>query len=139
MFYNGAHVPPLSRVRPGDSLTVTLHNRLSEPTNLHFPRPERFAAWRRDNVFLHIQPRSDFTYHITIPEKHIDLLVPSALSGPSARFSFRPPPVIDQFVLRSVSSASFAANVAAESQGRESRSEVLNGQKAITLRKGTPA
>ena len=36
MLYNGAYIPPVWRVRLGDTLTVTLHNRLSEPTNLHF-------------------------------------------------------------------------------------------------------
>src|SRR5262249_18427149 len=33
MLYNGAYIPPVWRVRLGDSLTVTLHNRLSQPTN----------------------------------------------------------------------------------------------------------
>src|SRR5262249_14813313 len=36
VLYNGEYIPPVWSVRLGDSLTVTLHNRLSEPTNLHF-------------------------------------------------------------------------------------------------------
>src|SRR5713226_7196901 len=36
MLYNEKYMPPVWRVRSGDTLTVTLHNRLSEPTNLHF-------------------------------------------------------------------------------------------------------
>jgi suppressor of ftsI len=73
MLYNGAYVPPVWRLRPGDSLTVTLHNRLGEPTNLHFHGLNVSPLGDGDNVFLHIQTGSDFTYKITIPEKHIGL------------------------------------------------------------------
>src|SRR5215813_6914560 len=50
MLYNGAYIPPVWRVRPGDRLTVTLHNQLPEMTNLHF------------------QPGTSFTYRVEIPE-----------------------------------------------------------------------
>ena len=36
MLYNGACVPPVWRVRSGDTVKVNLHNELSEATNLHF-------------------------------------------------------------------------------------------------------
>lgn len=73
MLYNDAYVPPVWRLRSGDSLIVTLHNRLSEPTNLHFHGLDVSPLGNGDNVFLHIQPESDFTYHITIPQKHVGL------------------------------------------------------------------
>lgn len=36
MLFNGQYMPPVWRLRAGDTLTVTLHNRLSQETNLHF-------------------------------------------------------------------------------------------------------
>jgi FtsP/CotA-like multicopper oxidase with cupredoxin domain len=33
MLYNGTYIPPIWRVRLGDTVTVNLHNELSEPTN----------------------------------------------------------------------------------------------------------
>ena len=56
MLYNGAYLPPVWRVRSGDSLTVTLHNRLSEPTNLHFHGLDVSPLGNGDNVFLHVVP-----------------------------------------------------------------------------------
>jgi FtsP/CotA-like multicopper oxidase with cupredoxin domain len=73
MLYNGSYVPMVWRLHAGDSLTVTLHNHLNEPTNLHFHGLDISPLGNGDNVFLHIQPGSDFTYHITIPQKHVGL------------------------------------------------------------------
>jgi FtsP/CotA-like multicopper oxidase with cupredoxin domain len=73
MLYNGSYMPPVWRLHAGDSLTVTLHNRLNEPTNLHFHGLDVSPLGNGDNVFLHIQPGSNFTYHITIPQKHVGL------------------------------------------------------------------
>ena len=73
MLYNGAYVPPVWRVRLGDSLTVTLHNRLSEPTNLHFHGLGVSPLGNGDNVFLHVRPGETFTYQVTIPAKHVGL------------------------------------------------------------------
>jgi FtsP/CotA-like multicopper oxidase with cupredoxin domain len=73
MLYNGSYMPPVWRLHAGDSLTVTLHNHLNEPTNLHFHGLDVSPLGNGDNVFLHIQPGSDFTYHITIPQKHVGL------------------------------------------------------------------
>jgi FtsP/CotA-like multicopper oxidase with cupredoxin domain len=36
ILYNCVYVPPVWHVKPGDTLMVALHNRLPEPTNLHF-------------------------------------------------------------------------------------------------------
>ena len=73
MLYNGQYMPPLWRLRSGDILTVTLHNQLSEETNLHFHGLGVSPLNNGDNVFLHIAPGQTFTYQITIPEKHVGL------------------------------------------------------------------
>ena len=73
MLYNGAYVPPVWRVRLGDALTVTLHNRLSEPTNLHFHGLGVSPLGNGDNVFLHVGPGETFTYQVKIPAKHVGL------------------------------------------------------------------
>ena len=58
----------------GDALTVTLHNRLSEPTNLHFHGLGVSPLGNGDNVFLHVGPGETFTYQVKIPAKHVGLL-----------------------------------------------------------------
>ena len=73
MLYNGAYMPPVWRVHLGDTVTVTLHNRLSEPTNLHFHGLGVSPLGNGDNVFLHVRPGETFTYQIKIPEKHVGL------------------------------------------------------------------
>jgi suppressor of ftsI len=64
---------PLWRLHAGDTLTVILHNRLSEQTNLHFHGLDVSPLNNGDNVFLHILPGKTFTYQIKIPEKHVGL------------------------------------------------------------------
>ena len=44
--YNGTTPGPTLRVRPGDTLVITLVNRLDEPTNLHTPRAPRVTRGR---------------------------------------------------------------------------------------------
>ena len=56
MLYNGQYMPPVWRLRPGDILTVTLHNQLSQETNLHFHGLNVSPLNNGDNVFLHIAP-----------------------------------------------------------------------------------
>jgi FtsP/CotA-like multicopper oxidase with cupredoxin domain len=73
MLYNGQYMPPLWRLRAGDILTVTLHNQLSEETNLHFHGLNVSPLNNGDNVFLHIAPKQIFTYEIKIPQRHIGL------------------------------------------------------------------
>jgi suppressor of ftsI len=71
--YNGHYMPPLWRLRAGDTLTVTLHNQLAQETNLHFHGLDVSPLNNHDNVFLHISPGETFTYEIKIPEKHVGL------------------------------------------------------------------
>ena len=73
MIYNGAYMPKVWRVRLGDSLTVILRNRLSEPTNLHFHGLGVSPLGNGDNVFLHVHPGETFTYQVKIPAKHVGL------------------------------------------------------------------
>jgi FtsP/CotA-like multicopper oxidase with cupredoxin domain len=73
MLYNGQYMPALWRLRAGDVLSVTLHNQLTEETNLHFHGLGVSPLKNGDNVFLHIEPGQTFTYQIKIPERHIGL------------------------------------------------------------------
>jgi FtsP/CotA-like multicopper oxidase with cupredoxin domain len=73
MLYNRQYIPPIWRLHPGDSLTVTLHNRLSEETNLHFHGIDVSPLKNGDNVFVHVAPGGTFTYEVNIPKKHIGL------------------------------------------------------------------
>jgi FtsP/CotA-like multicopper oxidase with cupredoxin domain len=68
MLYDGAYIPPVWRVRAGDILTVILHNRLPEMTNLHFHGMEAPPGGNADNIFVHVQPGASFTYSFTVPE-----------------------------------------------------------------------
>jgi FtsP/CotA-like multicopper oxidase with cupredoxin domain len=54
-------------------LTVTLHNKLGEETNLHFHDIDVSPLKNGDNVFVHIPSGESFTYEIKIPEKHVGL------------------------------------------------------------------
>lgn len=54
MLYNGQYIPPMWRVRLADTLTVTLRNRLSEQSNLHFHGSGVSPLGNGGDVFLHI-------------------------------------------------------------------------------------
>jgi FtsP/CotA-like multicopper oxidase with cupredoxin domain len=73
MLYNRQYTPAVWRVRAGDNVTVTLHNQLSDETNLHFHGLNVSPLNNGDNVFLHIAPNQTFTYQIKIPERHVGL------------------------------------------------------------------
>jgi len=60
MLFNGQYMPSVWRLRPGDTLTVTLHNRLSQETNFHFHGLDVSPLKNGDNVFLHVRPGGDF-------------------------------------------------------------------------------
>ncbi len=67
MLYDGAYVPSVWRVRDGDTLTVTLENRLPEMTNLHFHGLGVSPLGNSDNIFVHVEPGQSFTYRLEIP------------------------------------------------------------------------
>jgi suppressor of ftsI len=66
-FYNEAYLPPLLRVRSGDTLNVRLINHLKQMTNLHLHGMNISPQGNGDNVFLHVQPGSSYKYKFTIP------------------------------------------------------------------------
>ena len=66
----GAFVGPTLDLRPGDTLRITLVNRLSEGTNLHFHGLHVSPDQPSDDVLLHIQPKSTFSYDVKIPANH---------------------------------------------------------------------
>jgi FtsP/CotA-like multicopper oxidase with cupredoxin domain len=84
--YNGKLVGPTIKVRPGDTLNITLHNRLppdapSHPddhhglhgfntTNLHFHGLHVSPAGNSDNVMLELKPGQSFQYEVKIPHDH---------------------------------------------------------------------
>ena len=73
--YNGMYIPPLLRLRPGDTLFLDIDNRSSEPTNLHLhvlnvsPRINSDGTVG-DNVFVSIDPANRLSYRIAIPGTH---------------------------------------------------------------------
>ena len=73
MLFNGQYMPPVWHLRAGDTLTVTLHNQLSQETNLHFHGLDVSPLKNGDNVFLHVRPGETFNYEIKIPERHVGL------------------------------------------------------------------
>jgi len=68
--YNGLLPGPVLEVNPGDAVRISLHNRLDQPTNLHYHGlhipPDRTA----DNVFLSVAPGASQTYDFTVPAEH---------------------------------------------------------------------
>jgi suppressor of ftsI len=64
---NGRFAAPTLRLRPGDRMEITLVNRLSEPTNLHFHGLHVSPRGRSDNVFLNIAPGQSFRYVVHVP------------------------------------------------------------------------
>ncbi|MEI2817248.1 MAG: multicopper oxidase family protein [Microthrixaceae bacterium] len=68
--YNGTTPGPTLRVRPGDTLVITLVNRLDEPTNLHTHGLHVSPEGDSDNVFVAIEPGQSRTYTYVLPEHH---------------------------------------------------------------------
>jgi FtsP/CotA-like multicopper oxidase with cupredoxin domain len=70
MLYQGAYIPPVWVVEPGDTLVVRLANRLAEPTNLHFHGLHVSPRANGDNVFVHVAPGATFEYRVDLPRDH---------------------------------------------------------------------
>ncbi|MFN9390681.1 MAG: multicopper oxidase family protein [Betaproteobacteria bacterium] len=65
--YNGSYPGPLIRVREGETLRLTLVNRLPVATNLHFHGMWVSPSGRGDNVWVQVPPGESFTYEFAIP------------------------------------------------------------------------
>src|SRR6266849_6580595 len=63
LLYNGSYVPPLLRVRVGDTMRITFRNALpDDPSNLHYHGMSVSPQGKRDNVFVHVHPGEKFDY-----------------------------------------------------------------------------
>lgn len=69
--YNGESPGPTLRLRPGETLGVTVSNRLDQPTNLHTHGLHISPSGNSDNVLLHIMPGETFQFEFTIPSDGI--------------------------------------------------------------------
>ncbi|GGI02738.1 hypothetical protein GCM10007170_45160 [Arthrobacter liuii] len=68
--YNGSFTAPTIRADPGQTLSITLHNRLNVATNLHFHGLHVSPSGASDNPSLCIPPGATFTYRLAIPADH---------------------------------------------------------------------
>ncbi|MFY8148491.1 MAG: multicopper oxidase family protein [Prochlorococcaceae cyanobacterium] len=68
--YNGLLPGPLLEVEPGDRLRIRLHNRLAQPTNLHYHGLHVSPGGNADNVFLSVAPGASHTYDFRLPPDH---------------------------------------------------------------------
>lgn len=73
--YNDVFMPPLLRVRPGDTIYLNLNNQSADPTNEHYhgmnvsPRinPDGTVS---DNILIQAEPGMQVNYRISIPPWH---------------------------------------------------------------------
>ena len=72
MVYNGAYLPPVLRLEPGDSLKLRLVNRLAadEITNLHYHGTQVSPKAPSDDIFLHVGSGTVYDYRVNFPPAH---------------------------------------------------------------------
>jgi FtsP/CotA-like multicopper oxidase with cupredoxin domain len=68
--YADALLGPTLVVRPGDTIDLTLDNRLDAHTNIHFHGLHVSPVDNGDNIFLSVEPGERFGYSLAIPENH---------------------------------------------------------------------
>jgi len=68
--YNGQFQPPTLHVAPGETLRLTLVNRLDEVTNIHYHGLHVSPRGNSDNVFIEIQPGESQRYSVKLPPDH---------------------------------------------------------------------
>jgi FtsP/CotA-like multicopper oxidase with cupredoxin domain len=68
--YNGSLPGPTLRLVPGDHLTITLVNRLAEPTSLHTHGLAVSPRGAGDNPFVMVDPGGSHRYEYRIPDDH---------------------------------------------------------------------
>jgi FtsP/CotA-like multicopper oxidase with cupredoxin domain len=65
--YDGDFAGPTMHFVPGETVTLTLVNRLATATNLHFHGMHISPSSHADNPYISVPPGKTFTYHFTIP------------------------------------------------------------------------
>jgi FtsP/CotA-like multicopper oxidase with cupredoxin domain len=65
--YNGHYVGPTLHLVPGEHVELTLVNRLTTPTDLHFHGLNVSPSGSADNPKISVLPGHSFTYHLYIP------------------------------------------------------------------------
>lgn len=68
--YNGLLPGPVLELNPGDAVRIRLHNRLDQPTNLHYHGLHIPPGGTADNVFLNVAPGASQTYDFVLPADH---------------------------------------------------------------------
>ncbi|UUL76724.1 multicopper oxidase family protein [Pseudarthrobacter sp. Fe7] len=68
--YNGSFTAPTIHAEPGQTVSITLRNRLNVATNLHFHGLHVSPSGDSDNPSLCIPPGATFTYRLAIPVDH---------------------------------------------------------------------
>jgi FtsP/CotA-like multicopper oxidase with cupredoxin domain len=68
--YGAGLVGPTLVVSPGDTIALTLVNRLDEHTNIHFHGMHVSPAANGDDIFLSVEPDQRFAYSLKIPANH---------------------------------------------------------------------
>jgi FtsP/CotA-like multicopper oxidase with cupredoxin domain len=68
--YEGRFPGPTLSLFPGDTLRVKLVNSLDECTNIHTHGFHVSPRDNSDNIFLHIDPGTEFDYEYQIPDNH---------------------------------------------------------------------
>lgn len=67
MTYNGIFPAPTLRANPGDTLKITLVNKLNQATNLHTHGLHVSPTKNSDNPLVMVTPGETFNYEIKIP------------------------------------------------------------------------
>lgn len=70
MTFEGTYPGPTLVVQPGDKIMIRLINDLDDVTNLHTHGLHVSPSGASDNVFLVIEPGTEFDYEIDIPADH---------------------------------------------------------------------
>lgn len=65
--YDGDYVGPTMHFVPGETVNLTLVNKLSTWTNLHFHGMHLSPSGDADNPFINVPPGATFEYHFTVP------------------------------------------------------------------------
>lgn len=68
--YNGRIPGPMMITEPGDTLKITLHNNLDQPTNFHSHGLHVSPVGHGDNVLVTIAPGDSWDVEIKIPDNH---------------------------------------------------------------------